>query len=114
MYVDDVDDIADFWVHALDAKILSETGMPENSHSVKIEVLEQMRINFFNKDLISKYSPGVSLDFPSVMLMTDDIEATHEKLSKFTKVISDITIQGDQQTFNFADPEGNYIAIGTV
>ncbi|WP_300559115.1 VOC family protein [Companilactobacillus sp.] len=114
LYVKNVETIADFMENALDAKRLDKTDLPDNSSTIKLAILDQVNVNLFNIDFITKYSPSVSIEFPSIMLMTDDIEALYQQVQKYTDKISPITSRGEEKTFNFADPEDNYYAIGNM
>lgn len=114
LYVNDVHKISDFLITTLNGKILDKVALPDDSYTIRIQLLDQVSVNLFNVDFITKYSPQVSIEFPSIMLMTDDIQKMHDHISKYTHTISGISQQGGQSTFNFADPEGNYYAVGTL
>ncbi|AKP66266.1 VOC family protein [Companilactobacillus ginsenosidimutans] len=114
LYVNDVEKVSKFWQDALNAKELAKSPPPDGSSTVKHSVLDQVNINLFNIDFIKKYSPMVSLEFPSIMLMADDLENLHEQISKYSSEVSDISEQSGMTTFNFADPENNHIAIGKI
>ena len=114
LYVNDVDKVSQFWQEALNAKLLGEMELPDTTHTVKLSVLDQIHINLFSVKFIKKYSPNVSLGFPSLLLLTDDIDAVHKQVEKYSDTVSEISDQGGQQTFNFADPENNYIAVGSI
>ncbi|MQS52084.1 VOC family protein [Companilactobacillus mishanensis] len=114
LYVDDVELIADFFKDALNAEIIKKTKLQDGSFELKLKVLDQVNINLYNVDFIKNFSPMVSLETPSIMFLTDDVEATHEQISKYSKDVGDIMVQGCQKVFNFSDPEGHYFAIGTA
>ncbi|MFD1472019.1 VOC family protein [Companilactobacillus mishanensis] len=114
LYVDDVELIADFFKDALNAEIIKKTKLQDGSFELKLKVLDQVNINLYNVDFIKNFSPMVSLETPSIMFLTDDVEATHEQISKYSKDVGDIMVQGCQKVFNFSDPEGHYFAIGTT
>lgn len=112
LYVNDVSVIGTFFKEALDAKIIKETKMVDDSVSLKLSLLDQVEINLYSIEFVKKYSPMVSLEMPSLMFIVDDVEKTHEQVGKYAKDISTISVQGDQKVFSFADPEGHYFAIG--
>lgn len=103
LYVEDVQVIRDFFVSNLGAQVVETISLPDNYTNVNLAVTPELSLGLFPKAFIAKYSPEVLGPVPSLMFYTDKFDALYEKLGEGREKMND--------TFNFADPEGNYYVI---
>ncbi|EUJ26132.1 Glyoxalase/bleomycin resistance protein/dioxygenase superfamily protein [Listeria floridensis FSL S10-1187] len=94
-----------------EANRAAEQEMPDGSLMIKLDLANQFALCLFNQDFIKKFSPEVSLETPSIMLFSTEIEKLHAKISEQGFFISPISDEHGQKGFNFADPEGHYFAV---
>ena len=64
-----------------------------------------------DKDFVSKMSPGLNLDTPSLMFFTEKLEELHSDLLNKNITVGDIVNMPSGRVFNFADNEENYFAV---
>ena len=109
LYVDDVEQIVQFWQDNLGAQVVEVNALPDDSENIVVTVAPNVELSFFAKSFIRQYSPEV-LDSgtPSLMFFSDDFEALHDRLTTAGKIVDN----NGTPTFNFRDPEGNYFAVG--
>jgi len=108
LYVDDVDQIVQFWQDNLGAKVVEINALPDGSDNIVLNLAPGVELSFFTKAFIRQYSPEVLGNTPSLMLFTDDFDGLHDRLTTAGEIVDD----NGQLAFNFCDPEGNYFAIG--
>lgn len=100
LYVADVNVISDFFVTTLNAEIVEKNTLPESYLNINLKVGDQLELGLFPKAFIEKYSPEVLGPVPSLMFFTDQFDEMYDKLGEGREKMN--------ETFNFADPEGNY------
>lgn len=113
LYVNNPRSVADFWVQKIGFVELNQAPAPDGTISVEIAPSKQADTTFvlFDRNVIAKYEPELTLGTPSVLLSCSDIDATHKiYASKGVAVGEIMTVQG-MRTFNFPDNEGNYFAV---
>ncbi|HWL26923.1 MAG TPA: VOC family protein, partial [Ureibacillus sp.] len=64
-----------------------------------------------NKDFVSKMSPGLNLDTPSLMFFTENLEQLRSDLLNKKITVGEIVNMPSGRVFNFADNEENYFAV---
>lgn len=111
LYVNDVVKVRDFWKMALDAKVFDEETMPDGSLNSNLRVSDQVVLCLFNKKFIAEYSPEISLEVPSLIFNTADIQRSFTKIKSLGLSVGDVVDNKGQKLFNFSDPEGNYFVI---
>lgn len=113
LYVDDQEQSVEFWRDSLGFTVVSEEELPEGFKAVEIAPYAdaETRITIFDKAFIKKHSPELSLDTPSLMFKTDDIESLHEEMKNKRITVGEMTDMGGGKVFNFADREENYFAV---
>ena len=99
IYVDDVEKVAAFFEQA------AETPR------ITVPILPEACLQFYSHAFIQKYSPEVALNSPSIIFYVDDLASAHARLLQMGATVNEIVLVGSQQTFNFADPEGNWYAV---
>ncbi|KRL25936.1 hypothetical protein FC47_GL001976 [Limosilactobacillus mucosae DSM 13345] len=111
IYVDDVEKVAAFFEQAAGTPRISEETMIDGSKTITVPVLPEASLQFYSRNFIQKYSPEVALNSPSIMFYVDDLASAHARLLQMGATVNEIVLVGSQQTFNFADPEGNWYAV---
>ena len=67
----------------------------------------------FNRAIVEEMSTGISLETPSILFGSYDIETMRNGLKSKEVTVGDIVEMGSR-TFNFADVEGNYYAVEEI
>lgn len=107
LYVDDVEQIVQFWQDKLGAEVVEVNVLPDDSENIVVTVAPNVELSFFAKSFIRRYSPEVLDNTPSLMFYSEDFQALHDRLT----TASEIVTANGTATFNFRDPEGNYFAV---
>lgn len=113
LYVNNPRSVADFWVQKIGFIELSQNPAPDETVSVEIAPSKQADTTFvlFDRNVIAKYEPELTLGTPSILFSCSDIEETHKAYAARGISVGEIvTIQG-MRTFNFPDNEGDYFAV---
>ena len=110
IYVDDVEKVAAFFEQAAGTPRISEETMIDGSKMITVPILPEASLQFYSRAFIQKYSPEVALNSPSIIFV-DDLASAHARLLQMGATVNEIVLVGSQQTFNFADPEGNWYAV---
>ncbi|WP_125574323.1 VOC family protein [Levilactobacillus huananensis] len=110
LYVDDVEETAQWWQDNLGATVVEVNVLPDESHNIVLTMAPGAELSFFSKAFIRQYSPEVLGSTPSLMFFVKDFEALHDRLT----TAGAIADNNGMLTFNFRDPEGNYFAVGQV
>lgn len=108
LYVDDVEQVVDFWQNKLGAQVVEVNALPDDSENIVVTVAPNVELSFFAKSFIRQYSPEVLGAIPSLILYSRDFEGLHDRLTTAGKIVEN----NGTRTFNFRDPEGNYFVIG--
>jgi len=107
LYVDDVEQIVQFWQDDLGAKVVEINTLPDEFNNVVLEIAPNVELSFFAKAFIRQYSPEVLGSTPSLMFYSKDFKALHDRLATAGEIVDN----GGTATFNFRDSEGNYFVI---
>ena len=111
IYVDDVEKVAAFFEQAAGTPRADEKTLIDGSKTISVPILPEASLQFYSRAFIQKYSPEVMLHSPSIMFYVDDLASAHARLLQMGATVNEIVLVGNQQTFNFADPEGNWYAV---
>lgn len=111
VYVDDVEKVAAFFEQAAGTPRADEKKLIDGSKTITVPILPEASLQFYSRAFIQKYSPEVMLNSPSIMFYVDDLASAHARLLQMGATVNEIVLVGNQQTFNFADPEGNWYAV---
>lgn len=111
IYVNDPEMVADFLEEAFNVDRNLEQELPNGSKTIRLPLSTTASVQLFSKEFVKKYSPEVSLEMPSLMLETDDLDGLREQIYSLGGPVGDIMDMGDARTFNFGDPEGNWFAV---
>lgn len=107
LYVDDVEQVVQFWQDELGAEVIEVNAMPDGSNNVVVNIAPNVELSFFAKSFIRRYSPEVLGNTPSLMFYSKDFKALHDRLATEGEIVEN----AGTATFNFRDPEGNYFVI---
>uniref|UniRef100_UPI003D0E7DCD VOC family protein n=1 Tax=Phocicoccus schoeneichii TaxID=1812261 RepID=UPI003D0E7DCD len=106
----------EFFTEDLGFVILDEMELVEGFKSVTIapSIDNETEIVLFDKKFIKKYSPEVSLETPSLMFNTTDIDKLYTELKAKEITVSELVDMQNFRVFNFSDREGNYFAVSEL
>lgn len=113
LYVQDPKKAAEFWIEKMGFVKIEERPAPGRTVSIEIAPTLQADTRFvlYNKEMIAKYEPGLTLGIPSILLSCENLEETNEQLKEKGVHVGEIVVMQGVKTFNFADNEGNYFAV---
>ncbi|MEL3971708.1 VOC family protein [Rossellomorea oryzaecorticis] len=113
LYVNNQDDAVKFWTEKLGFVVLDEENNNQGMRWIEIAPKKgaETSIILHDKDFVSKMSPGLNLDTPSLMLFTDNLDQLHSELSNKEMTVGEIVNMPHGSVFNFADNEENYFAV---
>ena len=113
LYVNNQDDAVEFWTEKLGFTVIAEESSSQGMRWIEIAPKKgvETSIILHDKDFVSKMSPGLNLDTPSLMFFTEKLEELHSDLSNKNIKVGDIVNMPSGRVFNFADNEENYFAV---
>lgn len=113
LYVKDQAQVLKFWTEVMQFEIINESVLMEEYKSYEIGAtkVSETTIVLFDRAFIEKYSPGVTLDPPSLMFEVDDLEALYNRMKSMDVTVGDLVEMPTGKVFNFSDFEGNYFAV---
>jgi len=110
LYVDKVEENADFWKKYLDFKETERFDFGD-SISIVLAVSPTCNLQLFNIDFIKKNSPEVAAHKPSLLFDIRNFDELHDRFRQDNLTVGAIMMVGDARTFNFPDADGNYYAV---
>ena len=113
LYVNNQDEAVKFWTEKLDFTVIAEENNNQGLRWIEIAPTKgaETSIILHNKDFVSKMSPGLNLDTPSLMFFTENLEQLHSDLLNKKIIVGEIVNMPSGRVFNFADNEENYFAV---
>ncbi len=113
LYVNNQDDAVKFWTEKLGFTVIAEENNNQGMRWIEIAPKKgaETSIILHNKDFVSKMSPGLNLDPPSLMFFTENLEQLHSDLLNNKITVGEIVNMPSGRVFNFADNEENYFAV---
>lgn len=113
LYVNDQDAAVKFWTEKLGFTVIAEEN---NNQGLRwIEMIPatgaETSLVLHDKTFVSRMSPELNLDPPSLMFYTEDLEKLYSDLSNKKIQVGDIITMPSGRVFNFADNEENYFAV---
>ncbi|RAK44420.1 glyoxalase/bleomycin resistance/extradiol dioxygenase family protein [Macrococcus epidermidis] len=113
LYVKDQAQAVKFWTEVMQFEIINESVLIEEYKSYEIGATKESEttIVLFDRAFIEKYSPGVTLDPPSLMFEVDDLEALYKRMKSMDVTVGELVEMPTGKVFNFSDFEGNYFAV---
>ncbi|MBF0713575.1 VOC family protein [Gemella sp. GH3] len=116
LYVKDQDKAADFWKNKVGFEKVVRVDNIMGGYSYEVAPKLNGATEFVLHDIeqVRKMSPEINLGTPSILMATDNIEETYNKLLANGVNVNEIVSFGDIKVFNFSDDEGNYFAVREV
>ncbi|MEK3975891.1 VOC family protein [Psychrobacillus sp. FSL K6-1267] len=113
LYVNNQDNAVKFWTENLGFTVIAEESNDQGFRWIEIAPINgaETSLILHNKDFVSKMSPGLNLDTPSLMFFTEDIEQLYNDLLNKKITVGEIVNMPTGRVFNFADNEENYFAV---
>lgn len=113
LYVNNQDNAVKFWTENLGFTVIAEENNDQGFRWIEIAPINgaETSLILHNKDFVSKMSPGLNLDTPSLMFFTEDIEQLYNDLLNKKITVGEIVNMPTGRVFNFADNEENYFAV---
>ena len=113
LYVNNQDEAVKFWTEKLGFTVIAEENNDQGLRWIEIAPKKgaETSIILHNKDFVSKMSPGLNLDTPSLMFFTENLEQLHSDLLNKKITVGEIVNMPSGRVFNFADNEENYFAV---
>lgn len=113
LYVNNQDNAVKFWTENLGFTVIAEENNNQGFRWIEIAPINgaETSLILHNKDFVSKMSPGLNLDTPSLMFFTEDIEQLYNDLLNKKITVGEIVNMPTGRVFNFADNEENYFAV---
>jgi lactoylglutathione lyase len=113
LYVNNQDEAVKFWTEKLGFTVIAEENNNQGLRWIEIAPKKgaETSIILHNKDFVSKMSPGLNLDTPSLMFFTENLEHLHSDLLNKKITVGEIVNMPSGRVFNFADIEENYFAV---
>lgn len=112
IYVNDQEKAVKFWTEKVGFHLISE-DRNEVMRWYEIAPTKDAETSFVlhNKELVAKYSPGVSLGTPSLLFYSKNLEQLYKEFQDKDITVGEIMVVEEGKVFNFADDEGNYFAV---
>ncbi|WP_414042652.1 VOC family protein [Macrococcus sp. EM39E] len=116
LYVKDQAQAVKFWTEVMQFEIIGKTPLMEDYKSYEIGATKESEttIVLFDREFIEKYSPGVTLDAPSLMFQVDDLHALYKRMKSMNITVGELVDMPTGKVFNFSDYEGNYFAVSQM
>ena len=113
LYVNNQDEAVKFWTEKLGFTVIAEENNNQGLRWIEIAPKKgaETSIILHNKDFVSKMSPGLNLDTPSLMFFTENLEQLYSDLLNKNITVGEIVNMPSGRVFNFADNEENYFAV---
>ena len=113
LYVNNQDEAVKFWTEKLGFTVIAEENNDQGMRWIEIAPKKDAETSLIlhNKDFVSKMSPGLNLDTPSLMFFTENLEQLHSDLLNKNITVGEIVNMPSGRVFNFADNEENYFAV---
>lgn len=113
LYVNNQDEAVKFWTEKLGFTVVAEENNNQGFRWIEIAPKKgaETSLILHDKDFVSKMSPGLNLDTPSLMFFTENLEQLHNDLLNKKITVGEIVNMPSGKVFNFADNEENYFAV---
>lgn len=113
LYVNNQDEAVKFWTEKLGFTVIAEENNNQGLRWIEIAPKKgaETSLILHNKDFVSKMSPELNLDTPSLMFFTENLEQLHSDLLNKQITVGEIVNMPSGRVFNFADNEENYFAV---
>lgn len=109
LYVNNQEDAKKFWTEKLDFVVKLEQSMGPNMKWLEVSPNESASTTFilYDKNLMMSQNPSTNVSHPSVILSTDDIENTYNKMKLNGVEVGELMNMPYGRMFSFKDLDGN-------
>lgn len=113
VYVDNQDKAVEFWTKKAGFSIIADGGKDQGMRWIEIGSSKDAdtTLVLHDKAVVSKMSPGLNLDTPSLMFYTNELDKLYADFNEKGVTTGEIVDMGFGRVFNFADDEDNYFAV---
>ncbi|MFD1205225.1 VOC family protein [Sporosarcina contaminans] len=113
LYVKNQDTAKQFWTEKVGFHVISEEDNGQGMRWIEIAPTKEAETSIIlhNKEFISKMSPDLNLETPSLLFFTNEFDQLHNDLLNKNVTVGEIIQMPSGRTFNFADGEDNYFAV---
>lgn len=113
LYVNNQDEAVKFWTEKLGFTVIAEENNNQGLRWIEIAPKKEAETSIIlhNREFVSKMSPGLNLDTPSLMFFTENLKQLHSDLLNKKITVGEIVNMPSGRVFNFADNEENYFAV---
>jgi lactoylglutathione lyase len=113
LYVNNQEESLKFWTEKAGFAVISENDNGQGMQWFEIAPTKdaQTSIVLHSKELVAKFSPEVSLETPSLLFFTKDLDQLYKDFSDKNITVGEIVEVPEGRVFNFADNEENYFAV---
>lgn len=116
LYVENQERAVDFWQNKVGFEKVNKLASPMGGFIYEIAPTKESKTELVlqDKNLVAKFNPEMNFGTPSILMATDNIEDTYNKLVNNGVKANPIMEMGTLKVFNFCDDEGNYFAIRQI
>lgn len=111
VYVDDLSKEKEYWINKLGFQQVAERNGRFGQEYVLKHAGSELTFVLAAKEAAKKADPELDTDMPSIVLTTDDIYRAYNTMRERGVTVGDMFDLGSFKSFNFADPENNYMAV---
>lgn len=109
LYVDSQEEAKKFWVEKCDFVVKFEQAMGPGMTWLEVAPTREAFTTFvlYNKKAMVKLNPNTSVEHPSVILSTSDIEGAYATMKERGVIVEELMNMPYGKTFTFLDQDGN-------
>ncbi|RNF38887.1 VOC family protein [Planococcus salinus] len=113
VYVDDQDKAVKFWTQKVGFSVITNVGEDKGMRWIEIAPSKDpdTTIVLHDREVVSKMSPDLNLDTPSLMFYTNELEKLYADFKEKGVTVGELVNMPTGRVFNFADDEDNYFAV---
>lgn len=109
IFVNNQEDAKEFWTKKMKFVVKLEQPMGPNMKWLEVGPSEEEFTSFvlYERELMLTQNPDANVDHPNIILSTDNIEGTYEKMKSNGVNVGELMIMPYGKMFNFKDQDGN-------
>ncbi|MBC6003204.1 VOC family protein [Paeniclostridium sp. NSJ-45] len=113
LYVNNQEQAKEFWTNKLGFVVKFEQQIGPNMKWLEVEPSESEFTTFvlYEKGLMKSQNPNINIEHPSVILSTNDIDATYKELKEKEVAVGELMKMSYGSMFSFKDQDGNEFLI---
>ncbi|MBL4933277.1 VOC family protein [Clostridium paridis] len=113
LYVNNQEDAKKFWTEKMNFVVKFEQAMGPNMKWIEVGPSADEFTTFvlYDKNAMKAQNPSTSVEHPSVLLSTTDIEATYNKMKENGVEVAELMSMPYGKMFSFKDQDGNQFIV---